>query len=123
MRLAAPWLIAAASSKNVLPPATRNSVKYRSGLERRLSRIRRRAIPEVKAAYEQGAITVRRADRLLYLAPAQQLSELNQILSAREEAGRRSRVAAGILQGYIRRGCRDLVALRQELESALATVR
>jgi hypothetical protein len=68
-------------------------------------------------------ITARRADALLYLDPDRQLAELNKILSAREEASRRSRVAAGILQGYIRRGCRDLVALRQELESALATVR
>jgi hypothetical protein len=65
-------------------------------------------------------ITARRADRLLYLAPDQQLVELQRILSAREEAGRRSRVAAEVLREYLKRGCRDLIALRQELEGALA---
>jgi hypothetical protein len=28
-----------------------------------------------------------------------------------------------VLRDYVKRGCRDLIALRQELESALATVR
>jgi hypothetical protein len=59
----------------------------------------------------------------LYLEADQQLVELNRILSAQEEASRRSRIAAGVLRNYLARGCRDLIALRQELERALATVR
>ena len=67
-------------------------------------------------------ITARRADALLYLDPQRQLAELNKILSAREEAARRSRIAAEILREYMKRGCRDLITLRQDLESALATL-
>jgi hypothetical protein len=66
-------------------------------------------------------ITARKADALLYLEADQQLVELNKILSIREEAERRSRVAAGILRDYSKRGCRDLIALRRDLEGALAT--
>jgi hypothetical protein len=74
----------------------------------------------VQQAYEAGVITARKADALLYLEPEHQLVELNRILSAREEAARRSRVAAAVLREYLARGCRDLIALRQDLERALA---
>jgi hypothetical protein len=74
----------------------------------------------VAQAYHQGLLSARKADELLYLEPERQLSELNKILSAREEAIRRSQVAANVLREYITRGCRDLIALRQELETALA---
>jgi len=46
------------------------------GTRKRLSRIRRRAIPQVREAYENGQISAKRADLLLYLPAEQQAAEL-----------------------------------------------
>jgi hypothetical protein len=74
----------------------------------------------VAQAYHQGLLSARKADELLYLPPAQQLSELNQILSDRQEVVRRSRIAAGVLRDYIHRGCCDLIALRADLDAKIS---
>jgi len=89
---------------------------------KRLSRIRRRATQEVQRAFEVGQISARRADQLLYLEPQEQIARLNRLLADREEAKRRSRIAARVIKSYVERGCRDLVALRGDLKSALASV-
>jgi len=65
-----------------------------AGTKKRISRIRRRALPEIMAAYQSGKISARRAAQLLYLQPDQQRAELTRLLSIQEEAARRSRIAA-----------------------------
>jgi hypothetical protein len=74
----------------------------------------------VAAAYRQGLISARKADELLYLPPLEQLEALNRFLAERTERQRRSQVAAKVLHEYITRGCLDLIALRRDLETALA---
>jgi hypothetical protein len=117
---AADLLNAAVLSKNASPVPIQSSYKRRSGTTKRLSRIARRAIPEVAAAYRQGLISARKADELLYLPPLEQLEALNRFLAERTERQRRSQVAAKVLHEYITRGCLDLIALRRDLETALA---
>ena len=52
--------------------------------KKRLSRIRRRAIPEVQEAFARGDITPLRADILLYVEPTAQRQELARLLDERE---------------------------------------
>jgi hypothetical protein len=89
------------------------------GQQKRISRIRRRAIPEVAQAYKDGKISARKADALLYLDPQEQLTELNRLLSVREETVRRSKIAATVIREYVQAGKRDLVTLRKDLQAAL----
>jgi hypothetical protein len=51
----------------------------------RLNRIKKRALPIVREAYESGQITARRADILLYLPADQQAEELRSRLSEDHE--------------------------------------
>jgi len=78
-------------------------------------------MPEVLAAFEQGKISAKRADLLLYLEPHQQLSELDRLLSAQEDVARRSRIAAAVIRNHINAGRPDLAALRQDLTIALSS--
>ena len=78
------------------------------GTKKRLSRIHRRALPEVVRVFEDGQISARRADQLLYLEPAQQLAQLQHLLSVREEARRRSKIAAAVIKAHIDSDRRDL---------------
>jgi hypothetical protein len=90
-----------------------------AGTKKRLSRIARRATPEVQAAYAAGKISARKADQLLYLPFDRQRAELERILHKQEEAQRRSRIAAEVIRRHLALGRRDLVALRQDLKTAL----
>jgi|SRR6516162_5691596 len=92
-----------------------------AGQKKRLSRIARRAEPEVQAAFEAGKISARRADVLLYLPPEEQLAELNRQLSVQEAAARRSRIAAEVIKAHVAAGRRDLVALEKELRTAISS--
>jgi hypothetical protein len=92
-----------------------------AGQKKRLSRIARRAEPEVRAAFEAGRISARRADTLLYLEPAQQLAELHRLLSVQEARAQRARIAAEVIRQYVQAGKRDLVALREDLRTALSS--
>ena len=74
-----------------------------AGTKKRLSRIRRRATPEVQAAFESGQISGRRADTLLYLKPQEQLAELNRLLSARADVTRRSQIAVQVIREHLKR--------------------
>ena len=87
---------------------------------KRLARIRRRATEEVQRAFEAGQISARRADQLLYLEPQKQIAQLNGLLADREEAKRRSKIAAEVIRRQLAFGRCDLVALRQDLKTALA---
>jgi len=93
-----------------------------AGTKKRIARIRRRATREVIDAYEQGHISARRADQLLYLPEQEQREEIAHILAVQNNAAQRSRVAARVIKSYVERGCRDLVALRGDLKSALASL-
>jgi hypothetical protein len=91
-----------------------------AGTRKRHSRIRRRALPQVREAFERGEISGKRADLLLYLPPAAQAAELERILRAREEQARRSQIAARVIKEYVRSGRRDLVTLQEDLRLALS---
>jgi hypothetical protein len=93
-----------------------------AGTRKRISRIRRRAIPEVAQAYKDGQISARRADVLLYLPPEEQLTELVRLLSVQEAAQHRSQVAARIIKAHVVAGRRDLMALQRDLQRALSNV-
>jgi hypothetical protein len=93
-----------------------------AGTKKRLSRIRRRATPEVQAAFDAGHISARRADTLLYLEPKEQLAELNRLLVARQDVQRRSQIAAAVIKQHLDAGRRDLVALREDLRKALCSL-
>jgi hypothetical protein len=90
------------------------------GTKKRISRINRRAVPEVAQAYRQGRISARRADTLLYLPLEEQRRELDRILAEQEKTSQRSKIAAAILRDYVARGCGNLHALQQDLKTALA---
>ena len=64
------------------------------GTRKRLSRIKRRAIPAVREAYEKGLISAHKADNLLYLPKHQQAKELAGILTDRESRERTAHPAA-----------------------------
>ena len=91
------------------------------GTKKRIARIARRAIPEVLEAYQQGAISARRADTLLYLPPAQQRAELDRILAAQQNGAERSRIAAEVIRHHVDAGRRDLAVFREDLKMALSS--
>ena len=71
------------------------------GTTKRISRIRRRAIPEVLEAYERGAISAKRADLLLYLPKAEQALELKRRLNEAYEREARPRLVADAIKSYL----------------------
>jgi hypothetical protein len=73
-----------------------------SGTAKRLSRIRRRAIPEVREAFERGEISAKRADLLLYLPKAEQAAELTRRLSEANEREERHRLVAAAIKTYLK---------------------
>jgi hypothetical protein len=91
------------------------------GTKKRLSRIARRATPDVQKAFAEGRISARRADQLLYLEPAHQLALLGRLLSVQEDAQRRSKIATAVIREYVQAGRRDLVALKKDLQFALSS--
>ncbi len=90
---------------------------------KRLSRIRRRAIPAVRQAYENGDISARMADTLLYLSPTKQAAELARRLVETAERERKHRLVAEAIRTYLGdlNGRRvDLIELNQRIRLALA---
>lgn len=90
---------------------------------KRLSRIRRRAIPAVRQAYENGDISARMADTLLYLSPAKQAAELQRRLTETAERERKHRLVAEAIRKYLDElGTRkvDLLELAKAIREALA---
>jgi hypothetical protein len=93
------------------------------GQTKRISRIRRRAIPAVREAYERGDISAKRADTLLYLPADQQVAELERRLSEAHEREARHRLVSESIRGYLDglNGRRvDLNELAQRIREALA---
>jgi hypothetical protein len=88
------------------------------GTKKRIARIRKRATPEVQRAFEQGRISARRADVLLYLPQEEQRRELAHILAAQQDAKRRSQVAAEVIKAHLAAGKRDLTLLQKDLQLA-----
>ena len=93
------------------------------GQTKRLSRIRRRAIPAVREAYERGEISAKRADLLLYLPKAEQAVELERRLAEAHEREDRHCLVATAIRGYLDQldGKRvDLIELAKIIRKALA---
>lgn len=66
-----------------------------------LSRIRRRALPAVREAFERGDISASRAGILLYLPPDEQAAELTRRLNEAHEREDRHRLIATTIRGYL----------------------
>ena len=71
------------------------------GQTKRISRIRRRASPEVREAYERGDISARRADILLYLPPDQQAAELERRFAEIAEREQKHAIVARTIREYL----------------------
>jgi hypothetical protein len=97
-------------------------VSESKGHLKRLSRIRRRAIPAVREAYANGLISARRADTLLYLAKSEQAKQLAALLTERETRKRTALLAAGTIEGYLKERADssvDLFELQNRIRQAL----
>ena len=93
-----------------------------AGQRKRISRIKRRAIPAVREAYESGLISARRADCLLYLPKAKQAGQLAALLQEQGKRERSAKLAAEAINSYLReRGARpvDLLELQLAIRQAL----
>jgi hypothetical protein len=93
------------------------------GTTKRISRIRRRASPEVREAYENGLISAKCADLLLYKSPSEQAAELNRRLTKARERETRHGLAAAAIRTYLDGlGERkvDLIELGKIIQNALA---
>ena len=92
------------------------------GQQKRISRIRRRAIPSVRQAYENGLISARKADDLLYLPKLDQAKELAVILNERETRERTAHLAAETINEYLASHTEkiDLAELGQRIRAAIA---
>jgi hypothetical protein len=71
------------------------------GHTKRLSRIRRRASPEVREAYENGLISAKRADLLLYKSHSEQAAELERRFAEIAEREQKHATVARIIRGYL----------------------
>jgi hypothetical protein len=71
------------------------------GTTKRISRIRRRALPEVREAYERGQISARMADTMLYLPAAHQRAELNRRLNEARQREACHRLVADAIREYL----------------------
>jgi hypothetical protein len=93
-----------------------------AGHTKRLSRIRRRTIPAVQEAFARGDLSARRADGFVYMDELDQKKRLDQLLHARAESERRHKIAAGVIEGYLRthEGRPDLQELTNQIRSAIA---
>jgi len=91
------------------------------GQKKRISRISRRAIPSVREAYENGLISARKADDLLYLPKRQQAKELATLLNDRENRERTAHLAAETINEYLAShpGKVDLMELGQKIRAAI----
>jgi hypothetical protein len=91
------------------------------GQRKRISRIKRRAIPAVREAYEKGLISARRADDLLYLPKRRQAKELAAILNERGNRERTAHLAAEAINEYLARnsGKVDLMELGRQIRAAI----
>jgi hypothetical protein len=67
----------------------------------RVSRIKRRAIPAVVAAFEAGKISAKRADLLLYLSKDEQAVELERRLALAHDVERKHRLVASVIKTYL----------------------
>jgi hypothetical protein len=88
-----------------------------------LVRIRRRALPAVREAYERGDISASCAGQLLYLPPAQQSAELERRLSEARTREARHQLVATTIRGYLDglRGKKvNLVELSEAIQKALS---
>jgi hypothetical protein len=94
-------------------------MRVRDQAKTRLSRVMRRASPDIQAAYEQGRISLRRADILLRLPLQEGTRQLASILERQNTIFTRSRVAVAVIQAHLASGRRDLNALRADLRRAL----
>jgi hypothetical protein len=91
------------------------------GHTKRLSRIKGRAIPAVQEAYENGLISAKRADLLLYLSPSKQAERLCELLRDREAKERRHKAAAQTIEAYLQshKGKPDLQELAAQIRAAI----
>jgi hypothetical protein len=71
------------------------------GITKRISRIKRRACPEVLAAFENGLISAKRADLLLYLPAGEQALELERRLSEARRREERHQAVALTIKRYL----------------------
>jgi hypothetical protein len=93
-----------------------------AGQTKRISRIRRRAIPAVREAYERGDISARKADTLLYLPAGEQQSEIGRLLDKAHRREEKNRLVAGVIRQYLDNlGKRkvDLIELSKLIKEAL----
>jgi hypothetical protein len=93
------------------------------GTLKRISRIRRRATPAVRQAYENGEISAKRADLLLYLAAGEQATQLEACLRQARAKECANRLVADTIRTYLNslNGRRvDLHELGQRIREALA---
>jgi hypothetical protein len=92
------------------------------GTTKRISRIRRRALPEVRQAYDRGDISARMADILLYLPATEQAAELERRLAEIAEREQKHATVAQTIRKYLDGlGERkvDLVELTKIIKEAL----
>jgi hypothetical protein len=68
---------------------------------KRASRIKRRATPEVLAAYVSGKISAKRADILLHMNPREQALELDRRLSEAHRCEVRNALVASTIRKYL----------------------
>jgi hypothetical protein len=85
----------------------------------RINRVSRRASPAIQESYEQGKISLRRADILLHLPPEEGARQVSAILEKQEKIASRSRIAAAVIRSHLESGRRDLAMLATDLRSAL----
>lgn len=92
------------------------------GTLKRISRIRRRATPAVRQAYENGEISAKRADLLLYLPASEQATQLEAQLEAARAREHKNKLAADAIRDYLNSlngGRVDLQELGQRIREAL----
>jgi hypothetical protein len=71
------------------------------GQTKRISRIRRRASPEVREAYENGLISAKRADLLLYKSHSEQAAELERRFAEIAEREQKHATVARTIREYL----------------------
>jgi hypothetical protein len=91
------------------------------GHRKRLERIGRRADPSVKNALQNGFISARKADELLYLPPEIQQQKISDLLAEQTELARRGKLAVRVIKAHIDAGRHDLAGLGKDLLRELST--
>jgi hypothetical protein len=89
--------------------------------KKRLSRIRRRAIPAVQQAFENGQVSARRCDILLYLPADQQQAWLDQHRVQEERYSRAAHAITDYLRTLPAGSQPRLDLLAQSIRAAIAT--